>query len=89
MAAKESYFRGVRGIHFIWHGSQADPELSYKGKVVNYYAVEDTIWEEYKEDRKIKGLLVVDDDVEFNKYCQQHAADIKQLIEDIWNQSNN
>ena len=84
MATSNSYYRGIRGIHLIWHGEWADPELSYKGKVVNYYAVEDTIWEEYKEDRKTKGLLVVDDASEFSKYCQQHAAEIKQLILDIW-----
>lgn len=87
MATSNSYYRGIRGIHLIWHGSQADPELLYHGKVVNYWDVDDTIKEEYKEDRKTKGLLVVDDDAEFNKYCQQHTADIKQLILDIYESS--
>ena len=81
---RNDYYRGIRGVHMIWHGEWKDPELSYKGKVVNYFAVEDTIWEEYKEDRQIKGLLVVDDATEFTKYCQKHAAEIKQLILDIW-----
>ena len=41
---KKNYYRGIRGIEFIWHGETPDPELSYQGKVVNYYDVEDTIW---------------------------------------------
>lgn len=83
---KIDYYRGIRGVQFIWHGSTSDPELSYRGKVVNYWDVEDTIWQEYKEDMQIKGLVVYDgDDDAFNKYCQQRAADIKELIVNLWN----
>ena len=76
---KNQYYRGIRGVYMIWHGEWADPEISYKGMVVNYYAVEDTIWEEYKTERS------TDDASGFTKYCQKHAAEIKQLITDIWN----
>jgi len=84
MAAKESYYRGIRGVYIIWHGEWVDPELSYKGMVVNYYAVEDTIWEEYKNERRAKGIETPEDASEFSKYCQHHAAEVKQLIADIW-----
>lgn len=77
---KGIYYRGIRGVHLIWHGEWADPELSYKGKVVNYYAVEDVFWEEYKDERRAKGVDTPEDASEFTKYCQQHAADVKQLI---------
>lgn len=73
-----NYYRGIRGVYMIWYGEWSDPEISYKGKVVNYYDVEDTIWEEYKEERS------TDDASEFTKYCQKHAAEIKQLILDIY-----
>ena len=73
------YYRGIRDIEFIWHGATPDPELSYQGKVVNYYDVEDTIWQEYKEDGHDS-----DDEEEFTKYCQSHEAEIKQLILDIY-----
>ena len=76
---KKNYYRGIRGIEFIWHGETPDPELSYQGKVVNYYDVEDTIWQEYKEDGHNP-----DDEEEFAKYCQNHEAEIKQLILDIY-----
>ena len=86
---KNNYYRGIKDIEFIWHGSTADPELSYKGMTVNYYDVEDTIWEDYMEDRYTKALVDPDDEEEFTNYCQRHAAEIKQLIVDIWNQSRN
>ena len=76
---KNNYYRGIRDIEFIWHGATPDPELSYQGKVVNYYDVEDTIWQEYKEDGHDS-----DDEEEFTKYCQRHEAEIKQLILDIY-----
>ena len=76
---KNNYYRGIRGIEFIWHGATPDPELSYQGKVVNYYDVEDTIWQEYKEEGHNP-----DDEEEFTKYCQSHEAEIKQLILDIY-----
>ena len=76
---RNNYYRGIRDIEFIWHGATPDPELSYQGKVVNYYDVEDTIWQEYKEDGHN-----TDDEEEFVKYCQNHEAEIKQLILDIY-----
>ena len=76
---KNNYYRGIRDIEFIWHGATPDPELSYQGKVVNYYDVEDTIWQEHKEDGHDS-----DDEEEFTKYCQSHEAEIKQLILDIY-----
>jgi 6-pyruvoyl-tetrahydropterin synthase len=86
---KNNYYRGIRGIIFLWHGSTSDPELSYKGMTVNYYDVEDTIWKEYIEDIYTRSLEDPDDEEEFTDYCQRHAAEIKQLIVDIWNQSRN
>ena len=76
---KNNYYRGIRDIEFIWHGATPDPELLYQGKVVNYYDVEDTIWQEYKEDGHDP-----DDEEEFTRYRQSHEAEIKQLILDIY-----
>ena len=82
---KIDYYRGIRGIQFIWHGTNSDPELSYDGKTVNYWDVEDTLWEQYKDERKMKGLLVTDDEDLFTKYCHQNADYIKDLIVNLWN----
>lgn len=87
MATSNSYYRGIRGIHLIWHGSQADPELSYQGKVVNYWDVEETVIDWYRVERQSLGLSVIDDYDEFLKYCRKHAVEIKQLILDIYESS--
>ena len=76
---KNNYYRGIKNIEFIWHGSTPDPELSYNGMTVNYYDVEDTIWQEYKKDGHNP-----DDEEEFTKYFQRHETEIKQLILDIY-----
>lgn len=34
---------GIEDIGFIWHGTQADPEIEYDGHVINAYIVEDTM----------------------------------------------
>ena len=81
---KNNFYRGIKDIEFIWHGTSSDPEISYNGMVVNCYDVEDTIWEDYKEDRYTKALENPDDEEEFTKYCQSHEAEIKQLILDIY-----
>ena len=87
MPNKNSYYRGIRGIHFIWHGSQADPELSYLGKVVNYYDVEEIVIDRYREERQSLGLEVIDDQDELYRYCKNHSSEIKQLILDIYESS--
>ena len=86
---KNNYYRGIKDIEFIWHGTTADPELSYNSMTVNYHDVEDAIWEEYKEDRYTKALENQDDEEEFTSYCQRHEAEIKSLITDIWNSQEN
>ena len=86
---KNNYYRGIKDIEFIWHGTTADPELSYNGMTVNYHDIEDAIWEEYKEDRYTKALEDPDDEEEFTNYGQRHEAEIKSLITDIWNSQEN
>lgn len=41
-------YRGTK-VELIWHGTQSDPELSIDNYVANYYDVEDTLWDEFKD----------------------------------------
>ena len=77
MRKKYDYFYGIRGIRFIWHGTNADPELSYLGHVVNYYAVEDYFWSLFKEE------FVNADEDRFEGFIRSMAKDVKQYILDI------
>ena len=47
---KKSYFYGIYGIRYIWHGSWADPEIIWHNKSFNYYDLETPLYEIYKED---------------------------------------
>lgn len=81
MKEKEEEFAwGVKNVHFIWHGTNSDPEVSYRKHVVNYYLVEDTMWLRYKEECEVNGVAVDDNDEVFFKYCQDHEKEVKELI---------
>ena len=32
-------FYGIENINFIWHGEWNDPEIEYKGNLINYYTI--------------------------------------------------
>lgn len=72
----ENNWRGVPGVHMIWHGEWADPELEYEGKIANYWDIEDAMYEWATEDG-----VNVDSDEAFNKYCQEHDYDVYALFD--------
>ena len=74
---KKTWWMGIEGIEMIWHGNQADPELVYQGIYKNYWEIENTIYQECKEDF---GQIYAEDDDFFQHYCQKHAEDIKILF---------
>ena len=40
---------GIPNVKFIWHSGWVDPELYYKGHVINSTIIEDSMWSEYRE----------------------------------------
>ena len=78
MSTKYDYFYGIRGIRFIWHGTNADPELCYLGKVVNYYAVEGYFWELYKDENPGKSESELEDS--FRAWIKSNGAQVKNFI---------
>jgi glutamine phosphoribosylpyrophosphate amidotransferase len=84
---EKQMYRGISDVYILWHGEWADPELSYQGKVVNYWDVEETVIDWYREERQSMGLSVIDDYNEFLKYFRNHTSEIKQLILDIYESS--
>lgn len=67
---------GIYGIHMIYHGDWADPEIYYKGKSYNYYAVEDTLVEEYRdehpEDKNDDGFVA---------WCKKNAHLVREQLQ--------
>ena len=77
---KYSYFYGIKGVRFIWHGTNSDPELSYKGIVLNYFFVEDYFWEYCKEVHP--GLSHEELDNIFPSWIRLHSPEVKQYFID-------
>ena len=43
-------FYGIEDINFIWHGEWCDPEIEYKGNLINYYTIEDSLYEVFLDE---------------------------------------
>ena len=74
---QKSWWMGIEGIEMIWHGEWSDPKLTYRGIRKNYWEIENTVYQECKEDF---GPENAEDDNFFKIYCQKHAEDIKTLF---------
>lgn len=42
-------YRGVPGTKWIWHGEWSDPEIAYKGQLINANDFENDMWDYYNE----------------------------------------
>lgn len=80
---KKVYWRGVQGVTMIWHGEWDAPELENEGNVANYWDVENEMWESYKSECRSADFYHFreDDDLEFNRFCQDYAEEVYELIE--------
>lgn len=90
----EAFYRGNRGIEYVYHGEWADPDLIYDGYTFNYWDIEDALWEDFLErvedgdigvsfDREFAENHADDDAVEdaFNLYVQENGVDyLKDVI---------
>lgn len=79
---KNDFYRGVKNVHYIDHGEWADPEISYKRHLFNYWEIEDSLWDMYKKECEENGVVVVDDfckdgyiatERDFDKFCQREC----------------
>lgn len=71
---------GIEDIGFIWRGEWADPEIEYKGKVLDSIIIENTMWERYNIECKEKGIECNEDYFD-NHYMKEHSDEIYELIE--------
>lgn len=74
--AKLPDWYGIEGIKFIWHNTQSDPEIEYKGKRCSCYIVEDTMWGNYTTEY---GKYA--DEELFDEYMRNNADEVKELCE--------
>ena len=84
---EKQMYRGIGDVYILWHGEWADPELEYNGMVVNYHYVEDAMYSNFRYE--CEASRTDHHMISFTRYCMDRADIVKQLIEDIWDQSNN
>lgn len=80
-------YRGAKNVRLISHGEWADPELEYKGKLFNYWDIEDGMWNDFLErtgrtEESVTHNYEVDREVEeeFDKYVQEN---VDEYLEDV------
>lgn len=82
--AKWKYFNDAE---FIWNGEWNDPQLEYKGEVINSHVIEDTLWDRFNDYAEEEGLEANEEN--FTVYCNNNQDDIKELFEIAIEQSVN
>lgn len=75
------YFYGIRGIRFIWHGEWNDPELIWHKKSFNYYDVENSLWELFREDCHENGQPVNED--VFDTWVKKNAYLAREILQNL------
>ena len=66
-------YRNVPGAIFIWHGDSADPEILYKNHLINYYNVEDSLWNSYKDECEENGTEPTEEG--YDEWAEQLETD--------------
>lgn len=75
---------GIPNIKFIWHNTQSDPTLVYKGKEFSQYYVEDTMWYRFTHDDDDNFISERDQDFDgFDKYMLENKDDVYELCDAI------
>ena len=64
---------------FIWNGHWDDPQLEYKGKIINSHVIEDTLWDRFNEYAEENNIQPTEE--KFTIYCNNNQDDIKELFE--------
>lgn len=71
------YFYGIKPAEFVWHGEWNDPEVRYNDHLFNYYDVEQTMYDWFKEE--CSGA----NDDEFAPWMLAHADDVLSLLDEM------
>lgn len=72
---EEDNWYGIKGATFIYHGDYCDPEVEYKGVSLNYWAIQDGLWEVFKDENP-EGT-----EKEFDKWMETHPEEVKSELE--------
>ena len=85
---RESTWRGVPGTKFIWHGEWSDPEIEYKGELINSNDAEEGLWYAYKDECEEMGQPATDRG--FDEWVDQQDPEyLASMLDDyVYNQQD-
>lgn len=73
---------GIENIGFIWHNSQSDPEIEYKGKRCSCCIIEDTMWERWTHDDDDNFIEEHKNDEDgFARFMLENKDEVIELVE--------
>lgn len=78
---KRGCFYGIYGINLVSHGKWSDPELIWHGKSFNYYDVENSLWDCYKEDCAEENREPNEN--EFAVWVKKHAYMAREYLQNL------
>lgn len=74
-------FYGLNDVEFTVPNDTDDPTIFYNGKYYNYYAIEDTLWDYYKEECAENG--VKPDENDFENWVAENSYLVYDLLDEI------
>ena len=77
---KKTFWRGVEGVEFLWHGEWADPELRYGNVVANVVDVEECLSSSFEEAMDIEDTWEGKHEEEFSQYCRDNRDEVIEYI---------
>lgn len=72
---------GIKGLEFVWRGTQSDSGVRYKGVLVNATIPEDTMWDRFIRDESDEVVPERETDYDgFSQYMHDNADEVKELV---------
>ena len=72
-------FHGLPDMKFVWHNTQSDPGVIYKGKYFNANEIDDSLWVSFEEYCSETG--VVDDYDMFEQWVSENKDEVYDTVE--------
>lgn len=70
-------YYGIKSVYFIYHGEWSDAEVSYCGKMVNVYIVEEHFYSIFREENPFAS------EADFIDWMKTRGSDVKEFIREI------
>lgn len=78
---KENFY-GISKVKYVWHGSWSDPEVIYKRYSFNYWDLENTLWDEFREEKQLGEYDGNEYDKEFAQWIFDNQENVHGILDD-------